>query len=110
MEAELSLLPLPEHVVGLAILFRTEQEALNFVIATRESLMLSARCIEYFDERAVEIARGGASGGNIPPGAAAMVYVEEEIRDDLDSTLGRWIELIETIAADFEPLVFDGEA
>ena len=110
VEAELSLLPLPEHVVGLAILFRTEQEALNFVIATRESPVLSARCIEYFDERAVEIARGGAVGGVIAPDAAAMVYVEEEIRDDLDSALGRWIELIETIAADFEPLVFDGEA
>jgi FAD/FMN-containing dehydrogenase len=39
-----------------------------------------------------------------------MVYVEEEISDDLDSTLARWIELIEAIAADFEPLVFDGEA
>lgn len=109
VEAELSLLPLPEHVVGLAILFRTEQEALNFVIATRESLALSARCIEYFDERAVEIARSSAPGGIIPADAAAMVYVEEEISDDLDSALGRWMELIETIAVDFEPLVFDGE-
>jgi FAD/FMN-containing dehydrogenase len=39
-----------------------------------------------------------------------MVYVEEEITDDLDSTLVRWMELIETIGTDFEPLVFDGEA
>jgi FAD/FMN-containing dehydrogenase len=39
-----------------------------------------------------------------------MVYVEEEISDDLDSTLARWIELIETGTADFEPVVFDGEA
>ena len=109
VEAELSLLPLPHHVVGLAVLFRTEQEALNFVIATRESLTLSARCIEYFDERAVEIARRGASGGIIPPDAAALVYVEEEIGDDLDSALARWIELIEATTADFEPLVFDGE-
>ena len=109
VEAELSLLPLPHQVVGLAVPFKTEEEALNFVIATRESLTLSARCIEYFDERAVEIARG-ASAGTIPPDAATMVYVEEEISDDLDSALGRWIELIEVIAADFEPLVFDGEA
>jgi FAD/FMN-containing dehydrogenase len=110
VEAELSLLPLPHHVVGLVVLFKAEQEALNFVIATRESLTLSPRCIEYFDERAVEIARGGASGGVIPLDAAAMVYVEEEISDDLDSALGRWIELIEATTADFEPLVFDGEA
>jgi FAD/FMN-containing dehydrogenase len=109
VEAELSLLPLPHHVVGLAVLFRAEQNALNFVIAARESPQLSARCIEYFDGPAIEIARS-ASAGLIPPDATGMVYVEEEISDDLDSTLVRWIELIETIGADFEPLVFDGEA
>ena len=110
VEAELSLLPLPRHVIGLAVLFKAERDALNFVIATRESSTVSARCIEYFDERAIEIARSSASGGMVPADARAMVYVEEEISDDLDSTLGRWLELIEAIAADFEPLVFDGEA
>jgi FAD/FMN-containing dehydrogenase len=110
VEAELSLLPLPRHVIGLAVLFKAEREALNFVIATRESSTVSARCIEYFDERAIEIARNTALAGTIPVDAGAMVYVEEEIDDDLDSTLGRWSELIEAIAADFEPLVFDGEA
>lgn len=109
VEAELSLLPLPHHVVGLAVLFRAEHDALNFVIAARESSQLSARCIEYFDGPAIEIARS-VSAGFIPPDATGMVYVEEEISDDLDSTLVRWIELIETIGADFEPLVFDGEA
>jgi FAD/FMN-containing dehydrogenase len=110
VEAELSLLPLPHHVVGLAVLFRTEREALSLVIATRESSKVSARCIEYFDGRAIDIARNTASGGIIPADAAAMVYVEEEITDDLDSTLVRWMELIEATSADFEPLVFDGEA
>ena len=110
VEAELSLLPLPRHVIGLAVLFKAERDALNFVIATRESSTVSARCIEYFDERAIEIARSSASGGMVPADAGAMVYVEEEISDDLDSTLGRWLELIEAVAADFEPLVFDGEA
>lgn len=109
VEAELSLLPLPHHVVGLAVLFRAERDALNFVIAARESPRLSARCIEYFDGPSIEIARS-VSAGLIPPDATGMVYVEEEISDDLDSTLVRWIELIETIGADFEPLVFDGEA
>ena len=110
VEAELSLLPLPHHVIGLAILFRAERDALNFVIAARESAKLSARCIEYFDGHAIEIARTAASAGLIPPDARGMVYVEEEIADDLDSTLTRWMELIEAIGADFEPLVFDGEA
>jgi FAD/FMN-containing dehydrogenase len=109
VEAELSLLPLPDHVVGLAILFKSEREALDFVIAVRESSKVSARCIEYFDNRAIEIARNATSGGIIPPDAEAMVYVEEEIQDNLDSALSRWMELIEIVAADFEPLVFDGE-
>lgn len=110
VEAELSLLPLPDHVVGLAVLFGAERDALNFVIAARESSKLAARCIEYFDGRAIEIARSAASAGLIPPDAKGMVYVEEEIADDLDSTLVRWMEVIETIGTDFEPLVFDGEA
>ncbi len=110
VEAELSLLPLPNHVMGLAVLFQTERDALNFVIATRESRRVSARCIEYFDGRATEIARSAASPGLIPPDAIGMVYVEEEIADDLDSTLAGWMELIEATGSDFEPLVFDGEA
>jgi glycolate oxidase len=110
VEAELGLLPLPKRVVGLATLFRDESEALKFVIASRESTSVSPRCIEYFDERALEIARHSAPGASITQDAGAMVYVEEEISDDLDSRLALWLELIESIAPDFEPLVFDGEA
>jgi glycolate oxidase len=110
VEAELGLLPLPRRVVGLATLFRDESEALKFVIASREATSVSPRCIEYFDERAMEIARYSAPGAAIAQDAGAMVYVEEEINDDLDSSLARWLELIESIASDFEPLVFDGEA
>ena len=110
VEAELALLPLPTHVVGLAVLFRTEDDALKFVIATRESRVVTPRCIEYFDDRAIEIARATASGGVLPSGAAAMVYVEEEVGDDVDATLEKWADVIESVASDFEPLVFDGEA
>jgi FAD/FMN-containing dehydrogenase len=110
VEAELGLLPLPQRVVGLATLFRDESEALKFVIASREATSVSPRCIEYFDERAMEIARRSAPGAAIEEDARAMVYVEEEINDDLDASLVRWLELIESIASDFEPLVFDGEA
>jgi FAD/FMN-containing dehydrogenase len=109
VEAELGLLPLPQRVVGLATLFRNESEALKFVIASREAASVSPRCIEYFDERALEIARRSAPGAAIAQDAGAMVYVEEEITD-LDSSLARWLELIESIAPDFEPLVFDGES
>lgn len=110
VEAELTLLPLPAHVVGLAVFFTTEEEALRFVVATRDSATVAPRCIEYFDNQAIGIARTVAHGGVLPDGAAGVIYVEEEIGDDLDSTLGRWGELIESIAPDFDPLVFDGEA
>jgi FAD/FMN-containing dehydrogenase len=110
VEAELSLLALPKRVVGLATLFREESEALKFVIASREASSVSPRCIEYFDERALAIARNTAPGSAIAQDAGAMVYVEEEIIDDLDTSLARWLELIESIAPDFEPLVFDGES
>jgi FAD/FMN-containing dehydrogenase len=110
VEAELALLPLPAHVVGLAIFFKSEEEALRFVVATRESRTVTPRCIEYFDQQAIEIVRTVAQDGMLPDGGAAMVYVEEEVGDDLDLTLGRWDELIEWVAPDFEPLVFDGEA
>jgi FAD/FMN-containing dehydrogenase len=110
VEAELSLLILPHHVVGLAVFFKAEREALDFVTAARESASLSPRCIEYFDERSIEIVRSKASAGTIPTAARTMVYVEEEINEDLESALARWIEQIEPIAPDFEPVVFDGEA
>jgi FAD/FMN-containing dehydrogenase len=110
VEAELALLPLPAHVVGLAIFFKSEELALRFVVETRESRAVTPRCIEYFDQKAIEIARTVAQDGMLPEEAAAMIYVEEEVGDDLDLTLGRWADLIEGISPDFEPLVFDGEA
>jgi glycolate oxidase len=110
VEAELSLLPLPTHVFGLAMFFETEADALRFVVAARESRTVAPRCIEYFDDQAIAIARSAKSGASIPSGSASMVYVEEEIPEDLDSSLGSWAELLESVASDFEPAVFDGEA
>jgi FAD/FMN-containing dehydrogenase len=110
VEAELALLPLPERVVGLATMFATEDEALEFVVRSRETPTVTPRCIEYFDGQAVQIARRSSSGTAIPEEAGGMVYVEEEITGDLDASLAKWLELIESIALDFEPLVFDGEA
>jgi len=110
VEAELSLLPLPGHVVGLAIPFRTEEEALSFVVAARESASVSPRCIEYFDVLALDIARAADSTAVWPADATAMVYVEEEITGDLEEFLTLWLELIGLVAPDTEPLVFDGEA
>jgi FAD/FMN-containing dehydrogenase len=110
VEAELLLLPLPPRVVGLAVFFGAEKEALEFVVAARESQAVAPRCIEYFDEQAIEIARSDAYGAMIPSDSATMIYVEEEITGEMDPTLEKWGELIESVASEFEPIVFDGEA
>lgn len=110
VEAELALLPLPGDVVGLAILFAREEEALRFVVAVRESSVVDPRCIEFFDAQAVGIARNDPCAEGIPPAAAAMVYVEEEITRSRDVTLDGWTEVVESISAEFDPIVFEGEA
>jgi len=109
VDVELALLPLPREVVGLAICFAEEGDALEFVIAARENRALSPRCIEYFDDLAVEIARQSPTGSALPRAAKAMIYAEEEIADDADATLSRWADFIGE-SSDIEPLVFDGEA
>ena len=110
VEAELSLLPLPGEVVGLAIFFRSEEDALRFVVSARESREVTPRCIEYFDDQAMAIARESSYGEGLPRGAGAMTYVEEEIATDVDATLERWLRLVESIAPEFDPMVFDSEA
>src|SRR4051812_23022345 len=39
-----------------------------------------------------------------------MIYVEEEVIGDLDSTLEHWLEILESGTADFDPMVFEGDA
>lgn len=110
VEAELSLLPLPERVVGLAAPFQTEADALRFVVMARESSLVSPRCIEFFDSLALDITRSVGSAVQWPKGSSAMVYVEEEISGDLEETLDHWLQLIESVSPEMEPLVFEGES
>ncbi|HET7613005.1 MAG TPA: FAD-binding oxidoreductase [Gemmatimonadaceae bacterium] len=109
VEAELTLLPLPQEVAGIAVFFGSEGEALRFVVDARESRFVTPRCIEYFDDKAMSIARAGDQAESLPRSAMTMVYVEEEIDRDLDTTLGNWLNLIESAGTDLEPIVFDGE-
>ena len=96
VEAEFALLPLPTSVTGLAIPFESEADALTFVVAARESLEVSPRCLEYFDHGAVEIVRdaAGSDDWNLGGIGSALVYVEEAGDGD-DAALERWVELAE---------------
>jgi len=120
VEAELSLLDLPQRVIGLEIGFADERTALAFVVAAREDPTVSPRCLEYFDQLAVGIARGAeisksaaAAGADLVPASGTMVYLEQEIPEASgasDAILDAWLSLA---AAHDSPddgvRVFDGE-
>lgn len=133
--AELALLPLPGRVIGLEIPFASEADALSFVVAAREARTVAPRCIEYFDELAVAIARtaevasqAADANSELVPASGTMVYVEQELWAEqapepvptggtrsaeaatYDSALDGWLALAEAGRARADDVrVFDGE-
>jgi glycolate oxidase len=99
VEAELALLPRPDHVTGLAIPFWSENEALRFVVAARGSTRLAPHCLEYFDGAALAIARRSQGHEAWLAGAAAMVYAEDESAHGAAQPLDEWLELAERYGA-----------
>jgi len=111
VEAELALLPMPDVVVGLALPFATEQDALRFVVAARESTLVSPRCIEFFDVRALAIARTAEGSAGWTEGAQAVVYVEESPREGDAAALDEWLALAERHEALLDDArVYEGES
>jgi FAD/FMN-containing dehydrogenase len=104
VEAELALLRRPSQVLGLAIPFRSENDALRFVVAARESPRLAPRCLEYFDGAALAIARR-SQGENWLAGADAMVYAEEAPADDAEPPVDAWLALAEDYKAASDDLL-----
>lgn len=120
VEAELSLLDLPQRVIGLEIGFANERNALAFVVDAREDPTVSPRCLEYFDELAVGIARGAeisksaaSAGADLVLASGTMVYVEQEIPEAegaSDAILDAWLSLAAAHGSpDDSVRVFDGE-
>ncbi len=117
--AEFSLLPLPAQVLGLAVPFPSEADALAFVVAARRHPGLHPRCLEYFDALAFAIARS-ADTGSWSTAAQGLVYVEETgaehsgADDAADSDalpLEEWLALAEHHHADAgEIRVYDSDA
>jgi len=110
VEAEVALLPLPEQVVGLAIPFATEQNALQFVVAAREDVTVHPRCLEFFDVLALAIARDAGESPTWAQSASAFVYVEEVPPSGVDPALDEWLALAELHGALVDDvLVYEGE-
>ena len=111
LEAELALLPLPAHVTGLALPFAREEDALDFVVAARQSTDVAPRCLEFFDVLALEIARAAEGSGRWAAGACALVYVEQSAADEAELPLDAWLALAERFHATASDIAaYDGEA
>jgi len=97
VEAELALVPLPAQLLGLAVPFAREADALAFVVAARRAPGVHPRCLEFFDAGAMAIARRAEGSAAWGDGARAMVYVEETGGDDPDAELPleAWLALAE---------------
>ncbi len=112
VEAELSLLPLPERVTGLGFPFPSQAAALAFVRAARAAMdagRIHPRCLEFLDARALEIVR--AEEGGTGWLGEAFVYTEEEHRGDTELDFDAWLELAEANGAMTDDvLVFDDDA
>jgi glycolate oxidase len=111
VEAELALLSRPDRVLGLAIPFRSEADALRFVVAARETARLAPRCLEYFDAAALAIARRSQGHEGWLAGAEAMVYAEETAAGGPEPPLDDWLALAERhSAATDDTLALESEA
>ncbi len=139
VEAELSLVPLPAQVTGLAIPFASESDALAFIVAAREASGVRAsgarrsgasisgadanalvvasaiapRCLEFFDSRAVAVVRAHDERAGWGTDVAAIVYTENVGDDarDLDLALDAWLTLAEAHhALTGDIRVYDGDA
>jgi glycolate oxidase len=105
-EAELALVPLPEHEFGLALPFASEHGALAFVSAARErgdqGTGPRPQCLEFFDEQALTIARTAVESDGWMRGACALVYLEHAVEDGsaVDEALDGWLSFAEAFKVD----------
>lgn len=115
VEAELSLLPLPAQVIGMAIPFASEALALAFVVAARRSTGINPRCLEFFDEGAMRISQEAVHENPWPDTCHAMVYVEQAFGEQevggSNTILDNWLHLAEQHRAGAAEIrVYDSES
>jgi FAD/FMN-containing dehydrogenase len=117
VEAELALATLPARVLGLALPFASEVDALAFVAAARDELarggVLRPQCLEFFDERAAAIARDAGGDQRWAADASAVVYLEQDFADgdDEDAALDGWLALASAHRASVaDAQAYDGAA
>jgi D-lactate dehydrogenase (cytochrome) len=115
--ATVRLTDLPADVIGVLAFFPDPETAITFVERARKALLadptgpLSPRCLEYFDDHCLALAR--ERGAEVPQAARAALFCEQEVAnpDQLDDHLAAWWTTLEeegalaedTIVATDEP-------
>ena len=85
LEAELTLLPIPEELFSAVIFFKNDDEALDAVDAWRS--VAGLRMLEYADRNSLELIRNRYA--EIPSGVFAALLIEAEGRVDPDAWADR---------------------
>ncbi|MBI5726720.1 MAG: FAD-binding oxidoreductase, partial [Ignavibacteriales bacterium] len=96
-KAKLRILPLPVKIISCVAFFTLESGALQFISAAREKAknknILSARALEFFDNRSLNFLR--PTHNRIPVSAQAAVWFEQECSGaDEELLLEHWLELL----------------
>jgi glycolate oxidase len=95
---EVELLAPPPGSFGAMAFFRDWRAAIGFVLAADAARLagrLAPRCLEYFDQSALELIRPEAAALRVPAGVAASIFFEEEVApEDVLPALERWYEAI----------------
>jgi D-lactate dehydrogenase (cytochrome) len=102
LEADLKLIPKPEHIFSGLIYFADESCLLNFVNEARRRSRqaqsphdLSARALEYFDKHSLNFLR--PKYPQIPSEAIGAIFFEHEVsQENEDTLLQAWLNLMET--------------
>ena len=88
-EAELQLLAKPEGFFSCFAFFMQNSDAWNF---STEAMKNNPVSIEYFDSNSLDLLR--EKYGNVPEGATAAVFFEDEIEENEDAVLKKWEKLL----------------
>ncbi len=116
VEAELALVRMPDHEIGLAIPFPDERSALRFVVHAREhadgDALTRPQCLEFFDCGSLAIARADVGSLRWMNGAAALVYLEQALDADqpVAESLDRWLASAQAFGARADDIEVFGDA
>lgn len=98
LEADLTLIPKPEKIFSALVYFADDTSLLEFVgearMRSRDNDLISARALEYFDERSLNFLR--KKYPTIPENAKGAIFFEQETTSQTeDDQLAAWYGLLE---------------